>query len=98
MNLLVEMAQVDTGHFCLMKTPRPGRIPLQAAAPFQSKIFFNGASEVSWFAGTEPLGGTYISWKYVNYEIVRMCTIFITSKHGIGGGYQISRNFVYNLV
>jgi hypothetical protein len=60
-HLLVEMTQVETGHFLLIKTPRPGLIPLQDAAPFQSRIFFTGASAVSWLAGTEPFGGTYIS-------------------------------------
>jgi hypothetical protein len=58
------MTQVETGHFLLIKTPRPGLIPLQDAAPFQSRIFFTGASAVSWLAGTEPFGGTYISWNY----------------------------------
>jgi hypothetical protein len=55
------MTQVETGHFLLIKTPRPGLIPLQDAAPFQSRIFFTGASAVSWLAGTEPFGGTYIN-------------------------------------
>ena len=58
---LDEITHDDTGHFSLMKTPRPGLRPPQDPNPFHIRMVLRGASESSMFSGINPSGGTYIS-------------------------------------